>query len=424
MGQNKKYTYNDWYSGKVCLNTCSSIFSKGVLPIQPISLDEFNDKDILKIRKKQKEIFDQEKNFYLKRFLDGFTKRLKNSKLKDEYLTREYEQCKKMLTTPVSIENYEILYPFPHTDDYQVGKDLDEYNRYFKDHIINGNERVYDFIHSPNYPHKNDSIKPRQIFAQALIEYFEFINTAKKDRAENIEFKKSEQESFEKIFNASFEYCTSFAEFQQNLQLDEQTLDKKEFLIKLREYKVNYSKALEHYKKYKKVEAVSKLYHLILNKVEEKMNVLLSLGAQNSQVNKVVSRNISTKVLIPNSDKYLKDIWLPNKKGAKDEYEKVLGLLLKENITIGAAFVVKDGSGKYSWQKLPLHCWVQYLAGFVYTCIEKKWIEKGISAPAFKEILCRTFNIDEFDNKPFKSLYSNPPANKYLIPFKEIPINQ
>jgi len=348
----------------------------------------------------------------------------KNSKLKDTFLLLEREYCKEMLATSVSIENYEKMFLFPHTDDYHKGKDLDEYNRYFKDHVVKGIERTYSFINSPNYPYQDESIKPTQIFAQALIEFFEFLTTVKKDRLGNIEIKKSEKESYEKIFKASFEYCASFEEFQQNFQIDEQTLDKKEFLIRLREYKVNYSKALEHYKKYEKSKAVSKLYQLILKEVDKKLNELLSLSTQNSQIDKVGSKKISTKVLIPNNDKYLKDIWLPNKEGTKDEYEIVLGLLLNQNVALGFAFIVKDSFGNYSWQKLPLHCWVQYLAGFVYTCLEKKWIEKGISAPAIKELLCRTFSIDDFDHKPLKSLYSNPPKDKYLIPFKTIPINQ
>ncbi len=76
----KKYTFTDWYSGKVRLDTCSAIFPIGMQPIIPVSLNEFNIIDIAKIQKKQKEIFKKERDFYLKRFLDEFISRSRNSK--------------------------------------------------------------------------------------------------------------------------------------------------------------------------------------------------------------------------------------------------------------------------------------------------------------------------------------------------------
>ncbi len=169
-------------------------------------------------------------------------------------------------------KHYEIV----GTNLYYSGKDLIMYREYYKNIIINGQERVYSFINSPNYPYQNEDIKPREIFAQAMIEYLDFLDEFKSSQTKKAEQKSHEQESYEKIFNSSIEYCKSYQEFQQNLQIDEKTLAKKELLIKLRDYKINYSKALEHYKKYGKNEVESKTYQNIFDNVNATLDKYLN----------------------------------------------------------------------------------------------------------------------------------------------------
>ena len=241
----------------------------------PVALDCFNDKDIIKIKNKQKEIFEKEKNFFLKRFVDGFSKRFENSKLKQVFLVREYQQCNRMLTTPVPPEKHHELYPFQHTGDYISGGGLDEYHTYFKAHIINGNEKMYHFINSPHFPFQNEPIKRREIFAQALIEYSEFLNRIIKKRKEAGESKKQEIESFDKIFNSPFEFCKTFEEFHQDLQIDQRILKPLDLLVKLREYKINYSKIDDHFSQFDKDGIPAKMYKKILRKINEDLETLL-----------------------------------------------------------------------------------------------------------------------------------------------------
>jgi hypothetical protein len=326
----KKYTYNDWFSGKIRLDTCAAIFPKGLNPIQPISIDNFGEKDILKIRKEQKKIFKTQKDFYLKRFLDGFTKRHKSSKLKDVYLNRELTQCKMMLTTPVLHENSDKLYSFPYSDGSQMGKDLAQYYEYFKDHRINGNEMRYDFINSPNYKYQDESTKPRQIFAQALIEFFEFLNTLKKDREKSLQLKKIKQESYEKIFNSSFSYCKKFEKFQQDIQIDKKTLNQKELLIKLRDYKINYSIAVEHLTIYDKKVLNSLPYEKILNWINEEIEKLLkaddNIGDKKEGL-KIKNKGNSKHLKIPAEakPKFLEMFFYDNAK-----YIKIMALLVEK----------------------------------------------------------------------------------------------
>ena len=168
----KKYTYNDWYSGKVRLNTCSSGFPEGMQPISEVYLNEFNVSDIAKIQKKQKEIFEKEKDFYLKRFIDQFNSRLRNSKQKLAYLKLEHLKCRSILTGNDDIDLDEYR-EFVGLNLLYFGRDLYMYREYYKNVVVNGQERDYRSINSPNFLYQSEDIKPREIFAQAMIEYLD-----------------------------------------------------------------------------------------------------------------------------------------------------------------------------------------------------------------------------------------------------------
>jgi hypothetical protein len=261
----KKYTYNDWYSGKVRLDTCFAVYPEGVQPIQIVYLNEFSEKDIFKIKNKQKELFEIEKEHFKKVFLDLFSKRFKNSKQKDILLIREIKQCKDILTTKVLEQNYKTPYTFPHTKTVVDGKYLAEYYEYYKDHIINGVEIQYNFIHSPNFLYKDVSSYNTKMFAQALIEFLELLNSVKRNRILIVDKKKREKESYEKIFNSSFDFCKSLKEFQTLLRINNNTVTKNECLKNLADYKSQYSKALKHYHDFSQKNDLIEVFESILS---------------------------------------------------------------------------------------------------------------------------------------------------------------
>ena len=123
-----------------------------------------------------------------------------------------------------------------------------------------------------------------------------------------------------------------------------------------------------------------------------------------------------------NTKLFLFDIWLPDSTGAKKrQCNKYIEYLKQDYSEIGSPFITEINGG-LQWNNTPQKGWVQYLAGFIYTCLKKKWIHDTYSAPDYKAILERTFNI-EFNLKPFKHLTSAPPKQKYLEPFKGLPVN-
>lgn len=129
------------------------------------------------------------------------------------------------------------------------------------------------------------------------------------------------------------------------------------------------------------------------------------------------------KIKRTKTDLVLEDIWQCDSDGTKKSYAVIIKLLLTEYNEIQSSFI-SGADGKYEWNKQPKKGWVQYMAGFIYTCLEKKWIKDDWSSDQYKEIFCRTFNINSFDSKPFDSIKANPPNDKYLKPFKSITENK
>ena len=340
----KKYTYSDWYSGKVRLDSCSAIFPKGMQPISAVSLNEFNRSDIAKIQKKQKEIFETEKDFYLKRFLDEFISRSRNSKQKVAYLKSEQFKYRSILTGNDDIDldkHYEIV----GVNLFYYGRDLYTYREYFKNVVINGQERDYSFINSPNYLYQSGDIQPREIFAQAMIEYLDFLTEFISNQTKKVDQKKREKESYEKIFNSSFDFCKSFEDFLQVLQINELTLKPNELLIKLNEYKTYYSKALEHYLKFDKEAIQSTIYQNILNRIIEKLDSLLRTepehilkdGIDSIKNPSLVASNNNKKSNVSNIPIVL-DMFFAD----QEKFKSIMNLLVKKGFCHAVTYIWED----------------------------------------------------------------------------------
>ncbi len=135
--------------------------------------------------------------------------------------------------------------------------------------------------------------------------------------------------------------------------------------------------------------------------------------SSSSTLKKINLKPINTK---PN---LLIDIWEANIAGTKDEYHKIIEFLKLHCCEIGKPLLTEI-SGKLHWYGGKGA--IQYLKGFIWTCLNKKWIIDKYSAPKYKEILKNTFDV-KFSQTPFKQLYANPPKEMYLMPFKDLPSN-
>lgn len=122
-------------------------------------------------------------------------------------------------------------------------------------------------------------------------------------------------------------------------------------------------------------------------------------------------------------NKTLLDIWLPDKWNQnKEQYYRTIEILKERNESTQSSFI-REENGNLYWQKLPPLGFAQYIAGLVNTLMTNKWIDKGYSAPELKDIISNTFNI-EFDPEPLKSVHvPGKVNNKYILPFKTIPLN-
>jgi len=112
----------------------------------------------------------------------------------------------------------------------------------------------------------------------------------------------------------------------------------------------------------------------------------------------------------------LENIW----KSEELSYEKLIAILKKEHHSIKSSFV-NTIDNKLTWTEIPIKGFQQYLAGFIHTCIKKKFITEVISAPDYVDILNNTFNNIIPSLNLFKSINTTPPkSRKYLEPFKNL----
>lgn len=110
---------------------------------------------------------------------------------------------------------------------------------------------------------------------------------------------------------------------------------------------------------------------------------------------------------------HLINVWLNED---KKSYDDCIDFLKKVYPIIDSAFIVKDPDGRIRWCKKPSKGWVQYLRGFLYMCIQNKYIGKGkYSGGDFLKIVRNTFKVT-----PHKDSFINmdtPPDEEYIKPF-------
>jgi hypothetical protein len=175
----KKYKFESWYNGDVTL-LYSEVFykenendDKNNEPVF-VTWDNFAKSEVVKIKEKQKEIFDENVNLYLTKFQTEFEKRFKKSLMAAEFLEMEKNECFNILYT--EIPNSEIII----TSNWKIPfnfNDLLEIQEYANKTILRGIENCLDFIHSPNNKYQIKDKIPPQVYAQTLYEYYNWLNS-------------------------------------------------------------------------------------------------------------------------------------------------------------------------------------------------------------------------------------------------------
>ncbi len=173
MDEINKYTYSDWWDGKICLFNAMVVYDekdKNELPPR-VLWDEIKPIDVPKIKKKQREIFNTGVSDKISIWKADFTKRYKGSMMTTLLLNRELKKFESIMFEPMPYSpDLQILYKeiifSPHS--------LSEIKNYIDKTKINGATAEFDFIHSPNFPFQNKDIPP-QIYAECCWLYVNWL---------------------------------------------------------------------------------------------------------------------------------------------------------------------------------------------------------------------------------------------------------
>jgi hypothetical protein len=128
-----------------------------------------------------------------------------------------------------------------------------------------------------------------------------------------------------------------------------------------------------------------------------------------------ISKMPKTYKIIKPKPELLIDIWEFDKDGTKDYYNEVIEILQKNFLHIDNAFVINIKNNLH-WNLFSKKGSKSYLAGFIHTCVKRKWIIDKYSADEITKILKKTFNLETLDSKTFRSisLFDN---QLYIKPF-------
>jgi hypothetical protein len=135
----------------------------------------------------------------------------------------------------------------------------------------------------------------------------------------------------------------------------------------------------------------------------------------------ISSKSEIGKIHQNDKEKFLIDIWEEDKQGSKDYYNEVIERLQKDFYCIDSPFITKKNNMLY-WSKYPTKGHISYLAGFINTCVKKKWIN-NFSAPKISAILINTFNFEKLDTTIFRNILSFD-KEEYCKPFDFIKENK
>jgi len=167
----KLYNYNDWLKGLVAFPYIS--IKSGVQLPKIVSWDDFAPEEALKVKKKQKEIFDVEVKKLLLKFKSSFKERYENVEDSDLFLSTQIKWCEDILFN--EIENQEWI-----TIGYNTvisRADLFEIKDYISKVKKYGMQFSLDSIHSPKSKHQDKSKNNPLIYAEAVWLFYKWLSS-------------------------------------------------------------------------------------------------------------------------------------------------------------------------------------------------------------------------------------------------------
>lgn len=178
MKRIKEYTYNDWWEGKYCLATSTTV-TKNPLDerkFKRIALDKFSSENIDKIKEKQINVFEEQVGKKFDSWKQHFTKKINNSQMKEVLLEYEIKQTEDIMFGSFSVDD--SIATTTHWKVIFYTNDLAAIQNHIKTHKINGEALDYSFVHSPNFKYQTESYK---VYAECLWKYAKWLRDFKLD---------------------------------------------------------------------------------------------------------------------------------------------------------------------------------------------------------------------------------------------------
>lgn len=176
------YTYKNWLDGEVVLRY-ATIYKSVEIKTNPIIVDwkNFKEEDIKKIKLKQIEIFDTQKNIFVSKERDRLTENYRNSIFKKEFISKSFTLWNEILSGKLleltALDSYctsdnSITFPSIH---YQ------EMIAYYNSVKIGGLQYDFSNVHSENCPYKLKTHLLPEIIVEVILKLKNELNEWESD---------------------------------------------------------------------------------------------------------------------------------------------------------------------------------------------------------------------------------------------------
>lgn len=174
----KQATYDSWWNGDVTLVYATKVERAGEKPIV-VDWSLFIAEDVIRIKQKQFEIFEEQVNKRLEAHKAHFLKTYNSSENKTKFYNDEKRQCDYLLFGKVSSSDFIRFKHWGVVYDRQYILDI---QNYAERTIYQGIEDGFDFIHSPNCKFQDKNLIHSCIYARSVWEYLKWLKSLAKER--------------------------------------------------------------------------------------------------------------------------------------------------------------------------------------------------------------------------------------------------
>lgn len=187
----KKYTFDEWWNGAVTLIYASTVSQVGE-EITRVDWSDFIDSDVVRIKAKQQEIFEEKVQDLMNGYVNEFKRRYQASKMKKRLLQIHLRICKQIMFTTAPPQD--VVF-FPHWTqgfDYAYLTDIQQW---VSESYVNGQPMELGFIHSPLSKFEDDKLPDSRVYASFVWEYANWLNNwLKSETNDSLNIQRTDEE--------------------------------------------------------------------------------------------------------------------------------------------------------------------------------------------------------------------------------------